>query len=268
MILSSLDTATAMRLAAAIAAAGIVWDTVELTTARKELLDRFFEWRVVRSRYYILINRPVRRALFDVLLSGRTFVGLTLLHALAAIAFIFVITISRPWAALLAALVLVGHLCIHLRLLVGMDGADQMQSVVWAGLFVYALNLGHFANNIAAIFICVQLLLSYIVSGTVKFVSPTWRSGAAIARITRTGTYCSPGLSAVLQNSRISFAVSWAVMIWEAFGSLALLGGHYGLLIFVAAGIAFHIGIAFSMGLSTFVFAFLAAYPILFAVIS
>jgi hypothetical protein len=46
-----------------------------------------------------------------------------------------------------------------------------------------------------------------------------------------------------------------------------LFGGHPGLALFVAAGAAFHIGIAMTMGLSTFVFAFLAAYPVLCAVV-
>jgi hypothetical protein len=268
MSLPTLTLDSAMRLAAAIAAMGILWDTFELATARTDLLDRFFDWRVVRSRYYILVRRPVLKAAFDTVLSGRVFQGLVLAHGAAAIAFVAILPVSRPAAAVLAAVVLAGHLSIHLRLLVGMDGADQMQTVVWTGLLVYAVDLGPVANTAAAIFICAQLVLSYIVSGSAKLFSRTWRSGTAIARITRTGTYCSPGVSGALQFRLVSLTVCWAVIVWEVFGSAALLGGHVGLLAFVAAGAAFHIGIALSMSLTTFVFAFLAAYPVLYAVLT
>ena len=160
----ALDLTTGMRLTALMAAVGIVWDAAELLTHR-ETLGRFFEWPVVRSRYYILLRHKALAALFDVVLTGRTFVALVVAHAVAAIAFVILLPVGRPWVALLALLVLVGHCAIHLRLLVGMDGADQMQSVVWTGLFIFALDLGPIANWAAAIFIVAELLLSYLVAG-------------------------------------------------------------------------------------------------------
>jgi hypothetical protein len=48
---------------------------------------------------------------------------------------------------------------------------------------------------------------------------------------------------------------------------MLLFAGHPGIALFVAAGVAFHVGIAVTMGLTTFVFAFLAAYPVLCAVV-
>jgi hypothetical protein len=262
----SLDLLTGMRCAAGIAAIGIVWDAVELLLHR-DTLDRFFEWPVIRSRYYILLRHKGLGALFDVVLTGRLFLVLVAAHALAAVAFAVLLPIGRPFVALLALFVLAVHCAIHLRLLVGMDGADQMQSIVWAGLGIYALDLGPIANWAAAIFIVVELMLSYAVAGIAKLVSPGWRRGTAIASITRTGTYCSPGMSTALQLRPVSLAVGWATIGFELLAPMLLFGGHPGLALFVAAGAAFHIGIAMTMGLSTFVFAFLAAYPVLCAVV-
>jgi hypothetical protein len=262
----SLDLLTGMRCAAAIAAIGIVWDAVELLSHR-DTLGRFFEWPVIRSRYYILLRHTGLGALFDSILTGRIFQVLVAAHALAAVAFVVLLPAGRPFVAALALLVLVGHSAIHLRLLVGMDGADQMQTVVWAGLAVYALDIGPIADWAAAIFIVLQLLLSYAVAGIAKLVSPAWRGGTAIARITRTGTYCSPGVSAALQPRPVSLVVGWVTIGFELFAPALLFAGHPGLALLVAAGVAFHIGIAVTMGLTTFVFAFLAAYPVLCAVI-
>ena len=257
-----------MRMAAAIASIGIVWDSLELMTARDELLGRFFEWRVVRSRYYILIRRPVLSALFDVMLSGRVFTNLVSIHAVAAVAFVIVLPLSHALAALFASVVLLGHLCIHLRLLVGMDGADQMQTVLWVSFLVYSLDLGTLVATAAAGFLCAELLLSYLVSGSAKLASPAWRIGTAILRITRTGTYSTPRVSGVLHHYFVSCCMGWSVMAFEVLGPALLFAGRPGTLAFIAVGIVFHLGIAFTMGLTTFVFAFLAAYPVLYATVA
>ena len=262
----SLNLLTGMRLAAVIAALGIVWDTTELLMHR-DTLSRFFEWPVVRSRYYILLRHKTLAAIFDVVLTGRMFIALIVTHAIAAVAFAVLLPIGRPWVAALALLVLAGHCAVHLRLLVGMDGADQMQSIVWAGLAVFALNLGPIANWAAAIFIIAELLLSYLVAGIAKLVSPAWRGGTAIALITRAGTYSSPGVSAAMRPRPVSAVISWGTIGFELLAPMLLFAGHPGLALFIAAGVAFHVGIAVTMGLTTFVFAFLAAYPVLGAAV-
>src|SRR5262249_16005488 len=73
MRFDTLSLDTAMRIASLIAAIGILWDAGELVTARTDVLGRFFDWPVIRSRYYILNNRPVLGAVFDATLSGGVF---------------------------------------------------------------------------------------------------------------------------------------------------------------------------------------------------
>jgi hypothetical protein len=55
-------------------------------------------------------------------------------------------------------------------------------------------------------------------------------------------------------------------MIFEVFAPLSLLWGRPGAVVFIALGCAFHIGIALSMGLATFVFAFCAAFPVVYSI--
>ena len=267
MTFETMTLDTAMRVTAAIAAVGIVWDAGELVTARADLFGRFFEWPVIRSRYYILLNRPVLGAVFDSTLSGASFDALVLVHALAAIGFVFVFPIWPAAAFALAALVLFGHVAIHVRLLVGLDGADQMQTVIWTAVLIYSANLGEAANIAAALFVTAQLLLSYQVAGWAKASSKVWRVGSAVGRISRTGTYCTPRLSRVLQWRPASLALSWMTIAFEVLGVAALLAGRPGAVAFMVAGLLFHVGIALAMGLSTFVFAFVAPFPILYALI-
>jgi hypothetical protein len=53
-------------------------------------------------------------------------------------------------------------------------------------------------------------------------------------------------------------------MLFEVFAPLLLLLGRPGVTAFVMMAVAFHIGIALIMGLTTFVFAFFAALPVLY----
>lgn len=264
MTLPTLDLQWAVFWTGVIASLGIVYDALEFFTARRRVLDGFFEWRFIRSRYYILLGRPVLSFVFDLLFAGRVFLWLTLAHGVAALLFPIVLMQNRTAAATLAGTVLVVHCLSNVRLLIGRDGADQMQTVVWAGLFCYCLPIGEWAQLASAAFIPAQLVLSYLISGIAKAASPTWRSGAAIALITRMATYCPRNLSRHLTRPATSFVLSWMTITFELGAPLLLLGGRWGAVVLIIGGMCFHLGIAFSMGLTTFVFAFVSAFPILY----
>jgi len=252
-------------LAAGLAALGIVYDSVEFLTAREEVLDDFFDVRIVRSRYYILINRPFRSALFDVMCARSVFLGLVAAHAVAAILFPVALLMQMRWAAAaLAAVVFTVHCATNVRLCVGRDGADQMQNIVWASLLGYCLPIGDLARTICLAFVPAQLILSYLTAGIAKVTSPLWRQGSAVHLITRTATYCSPGVAAICGRPRVSFSLSWMIIWFEIGSPLLLLGGRPGAMAFIVVATAFHAGIAFTMGLTTFMFAFGAALPLVY----
>src|SRR5688572_16281210 len=254
----------AIFLTAIIAAIGIVYDTIEFYQARNEVLQDFYNWRIIRSRYYILINRPVMSFIFDFLFARRTFITIVIVHGVAAVLFPIVFLYNPPAAAILAAIVLSVHCLSNVRLIVGRDGADQMQNIVWAGLIAYSLPLNENAKLIATGFIAAQLILSYLTSGIAKLISPVWRNGKAMHFITRMVTYCPPSFTRFFNRRLFAVSICWLIILFELLSPLLLLFGKPGAIIFIALGALFHGGIAIMMGLTTFVFAFLATYPILY----
>jgi hypothetical protein len=254
----------AILLTAIIAAAGIVYDTIEFYQARHEVLNDFYNWRVVRSRYYILINRPVMSFVFDFLFARKTFMTIVIAHGVAAVLFPIVFLYSLPAAAVLAAIVFTVHCLTNIRTLVGRDGADQMQNIVWAGLIAYCLPLNENVKLVATGFIAAQLILSYLTSGIAKLISPVWRNGDAMHFITRMVTYCPATFTQIFRTRILSVSLCWMIIFFELLSPLLLFFGTPGAIAFIALGTLFHVGIAVTMGLTTFVFAFIATYPILY----
>ncbi|MEO0645069.1 MAG: hypothetical protein AAFZ17_02750 [Cyanobacteria bacterium J06650_10] len=264
MQLPTLSLLDAITLCSLIAATGIVYNAVEFISERREILEKFYDWRIVRSRYYILIGRPILGWLFDALFSGKQFHVLIVIYGVAAILFPFVVRYSLTTASLLAATVLLIHCLSHIKLLVGMDGADQMQTIIWSALFFVCLPVNEIARLTAISFIAVQFVLSYLVSGWAKLLSPIWRKGTAISKIMRTATYSTHNTSRILTRPSVSFCLSWATIILETSSPVLLLLGRPGALFLIVVSTTFHLGIAILMGLTTFVFAFCAALPILY----
>ncbi|AVH55861.1 MULTISPECIES: hypothetical protein [Streptomyces] len=260
---------SAVVLSSALAATGMVIETGELLAGRRFVLDRAFNWPLIETRYYILAHRPRTRAVFRAVFGSRRTVPLLVAaHAVAAVGYPLAITTAAPLAAACGLFVLTVHLMLHLRFLVGMDGADQMQTVLWAGLFVYSLTDDERVRLAAVSFVVAQLLLSYIVAGVAKAASPTWRSGRAVALIVRTQGYGVRGARELLSVPLISAAACWATIAFELgapvlFALTALTAPA--LVVLIASGILFHLSIALVMGLPSFIWSFLGTYPLLWA---
>lgn len=255
----------AVFLTATIASIGIAYDALEFYQARNAVLEQFYDWRIVRSRYYILIGRPALAFMFDLACAPRVFLAAVIAHGVAALLFPIAFLFSTSIAALVAGFVLIVHCLTNIRVMVGRGGADQMQNIIWASLFAFCLPINDLARTIAIAFIPAQLILSYWTSGIAKLVSQVWRNGSAVYLISRMESYCSVGLAQVCGKRRVSILLSWLTMWFEVCSPFLLLGGRPGVLAFIAGGTLFHLGIAITMGLTTFVFAFVATFPILYS---
>lgn len=268
IILKNTVMDSAILLASIIASLGIVYNTFEFYVARNEVLQKFYNWRVVRSRYYILINRPVLSFMFDFVFAERTFITIIIVHGLSAVIFPIVFFFNPMLASIPALIVLLVHCLSNVRTLVGRDGADQMQNILWAGFFAYCLPLNEIVQLVAVGFIAAQLILSYYTSGISKLISPVWRNGTAVHLITRMASYCPAGVAKLFNKRFYSLLFCWLTILFEILSPFLLLFGTEGAIIFIILGTFFHIGIAITMGLTTFVFAFLATYPILYQLAS
>lgn len=136
-----------------------------------------------------------------------------------------------------------------------------MQSVVWGGLVAFHATDSLLVQHAAVFFVAAQLVLSYLTAGIAKLISPIWRSGQAVGLIMRTKTYGTPWLSRTVKQLHLSGPLSWATILFEVVGPLSVLAGPKPTLLFLAAGMLFHISIAIAMGLNTFVWAFTATFP-------
>lgn len=108
------------------------------------------------------------------------------------------------------------------------------------------------SERICLHYVAIQLTLSYFVAGVAKIRRREWRSGEALAGFLR--KYRAPVAA--------PFLISWLVIAFELLAPLAWLQP----LPFAAVALSFHAANAYAFGLNRFFWAWLAAYPALFAV--
>jgi pimeloyl-ACP methyl ester carboxylesterase len=176
------------------------------------------------------------------------------------------LTVHRaPANAFLAASALVLHPKNHY----GSDGSDQLAFLVQTSAALGRVGrIGPRPTEAAVWFLAMQAALSYSVSGLVKIVSRTWRTGEALPGILRTRTYGDEDLYRFLTaHPRLSRLAAHAVLVLEtAFPLVFVLPSRvaYGV---VGAMAAFHLANARYMGLARFVWAFMATYPAIISVV-
>lgn len=167
---------------------------------------------------------------------------------------------ATPWIAVAFGV----NLVIHLRNRYGLDGSDQMQTIVLAALLLYNVSPSHTGRVAAICFIAAQSILSYLTSGWAKAISPVWRSGQAVGSILNTGSYGGPAIAGVMHAHPIlSRVASHATLVFECAMPLLVFLSPTACIAFIAAGVTFHAGIAAAMGLNLFFWSFVSTYPAL-----
>jgi hypothetical protein len=116
-------------------------------------------------------------------------------------------------------------------------------------------------RQVALAYLAVQLVLSYVVSGSVKIINPDWRSGQALRDVFLFSAYpVSENLRQLDGWPRLLLAVSWSVMLFELLFPLALLT-QTALFAGLAIAALFHLANACLFGLNRFFWAWIAAFP-------
>lgn len=257
----NLQAATAI--AAAIGAVGVTLNAVELRRRSPEF-DAFFDWRIVRTAHWLVVRSRRGRWLLDTLGDNHVLRLVVAAQVLAAWTCVAAATAGAASVQGPAAVVVVlGQCAQHVRLSVGLDGSDQMQTILWTVVALLALHgVASVVTTLALAFLVAQLVLSYVVAGVAKAVSPIWLRGQAVAAIVGTREYGTSWARALLRWRAGSFVAGWAVIVFEVTSPALLLAGGLGLAIFLVAGVAFHLAAWAVMGLRSFVFAFGATYPL------
>jgi hypothetical protein len=184
--------------------------------------------------------------------------GLQLLAALMAIAGAGPVVV---WIGIVLAV----NMLFHMRNQYGLDGSDQMQTLVVAALFLFHLSPTETGRIAAIVFIAAQAILSYHASGFAKAISPTWRSGRAVGAILNTNSYGGPLAGRVTHRfPALSKLACWGTLVFECVMPVLVFVSPLACLVFIASGVAFHAGIAATMGLNIFFWSFISTYPALY----
>lgn len=142
-------------------------------------------------------------------------------------------------------------------------GSDKMGLLVLACLTAAHLLPEGAAQEVAFAYLAVQVVLSYFMSGQIKLVNPAWRKGHALRDVFDFSAYPVSGdLRAFASRSKLMWAVSWAVIVFELAFPLSLLWST-GLVLAMALATGFHLANALLFGLNRFVWFWIASYPAL-----
>ncbi len=217
---------------------------------------------VAQTRHPWLLVPWVERAVV-IVLGYRALLTWTTLRLLAALALI-ALPLEPASRSITIAFLAGSSLLLGARTGFGMDGADQMTTLVLLALAVDALVDTPLARQAALWFIAAELALSYAVAGTAKLLGPEWRSGRAIWGVLSTRMYGVPPVGIWLRDRPwLSKLICWSVILGEGLFPLVFVVPPPVGWVLIAAGLSFHLGTALLMGLNTFLWAFLACYPAL-----
>jgi hypothetical protein len=253
-----------------LASTGMFIASIELLTLNEEFEDSgFFSWGVLRTASTSTLSVGTGTST-DVISHPLFFPAVTGARALAALT--LVLFPNNPALSTLCIFaVIVASFVMFWRAPLGLDGSDQMSLIIFVAIAIHKLFPGDVHVAQASLwFIAIQGCLSYSVAGIAKVISPVWRSGQAVRRILATRTYGTSWTASLVSGRGVTCLVlAWFVMVFECTFPLVLAFGHTGFVVFAILGTCFHIANAVTMGLNTFVWAFVATYPaILFCAVS
>jgi hypothetical protein len=257
-----MTTESAALLSARLIAFGALVDAGEIVFMRREYgAAGIYAWSLMRTQRRWSTAGPLARIL-QPLFSQRGFT--TLMAAQLALALGVLVQGQGPLIPAEVACLFLLRAATNARHPFGLDGGDQMATIVLASLTLWWFAPTPFARRCALWFIAFQGTTSYFVAGAAKAVSRVWRSGTAVRAILSTRSYGSQWMASVcLGAPRLGALACRAVIVFECSFPLCLVSPKIALLLF-GAGAIFHLSVAASMGLNNFLSPFLATYPVIY----
>lgn len=214
----------------------------------------FNDWDVARRTLHARLPRTAR--VFDVIARREMTTALHLARIGAALS-LFGRGRVRD-RALADALLALSSLGLHTRHHNGTDGTDQ---VIFVSTLCSALarSVQRRPDLVDAVLwtVALQTTMAYGLSGWAKLAGPSWRSGSALAGVTRTRTYGDPRVWEMLASRpRTARLLGYAVLTMECLFPVVYAGGGRLVPAWLYAIGLFHLVNARVMGLGRFVTAF------------
>jgi hypothetical protein len=156
------------------------------------------------------------------------------------------------------------QILIYTRSGYGIDGSDQLKVIITFSILGYFcfFNIGPIRYLFLG-FTTINLFLSYFVAGFAKLISIAWLNGSAIKGIASTSIFGNKMIFKFVKDSIIlQKMISYSTIIFEVGIIFIFLDPIPLTLFYMILGILFHITVALTMGLNSFVFTFTSAYPL------
>ena len=145
----------------------------------------------------------------------------------------------------------------------GMNGAEHVLTANLVALaLAYAAGTG-LAAEAAVIFVALRALIEYGAAGWIKLMrARRWIPGSNLSLVLQSPDYGDPRLAhALARFPRLAGLVSVLVIGLEILVPLAVILPFPWAEMLLLTALAFHLGVALTMGLNTFLWAFVATYP-------
>lgn len=220
-------------------------------------------WEICRERAVWLSGKWIRPVL-DYAMNKKNYAVIQYISIICSLV-LLISEPSVPWLRAVCDILLLGCLILQsIRSPFGLDGADQMMTVILASASLARIAHAETSVKICLHFISLQAALAYASAGLAKLVVEPWRSGQHLSTILSTKIYGNSRLGRFLQRHRqISRFCALGMICWESlFPLFFVVHPTLGNMMLVI-GVIFHLMTAIFMGLNTFLWSFLATYPAL-----
>ncbi|MEV6795388.1 alpha/beta fold hydrolase [Streptomyces sp. NPDC051320] len=242
-----------------LAAATTLTSSLEYLTQRHQMRSGGLnDWRVVKDVQSK--STPLTRKLLDLVSDER---ATTAVHAARALVSAgMLLPGSSRWRGAGSLFLGASTALLYPRHRYGTDGSDQVSVLVQTAAGVARLSTSPQVKDAALWYIALQSNTSYLVSGWVKLIGPSWRDATALGGVLRTRTYGHEGAFRLTRKyPRTARWVAHGVLALECLFPVAYLGGGRLVRPVVASAAAFHVTNGFAMGLGRFVTSFTAMHP-------
>jgi hypothetical protein len=164
------------------------------------------------------------------------------------------------------SLILFVSFLMNLRFLGAFNGgSDSMSFILVSGLWVSSLVENTRFSNAGMLWIGVQGILSYCLSGIRKARNPQWWKGEAITQFLENSRVRIAGIRPELMTQKwISLSASWALILFQISYPISTLSKDW-CLRYLVIGLLFHLVNFMVFGLNRFFWCWISTYPAIYA---
>ena len=162
----------------------------------------------------------------------------------------------------LPALLLISAI-LYIRAFPPMSAADQLNTILLFCLVPSAWSASPALRAVSLCAIAGQVLFCYFSNGLLKSIAPGWWKGSHLKILLQTGNYSRKGIAglAAKTGQPVFRLLGTVIVIWELSAVIVPFLPAALLWTFLGIGVLFHLTIAVVMGLNTFFWSYLSAYP-------